>query len=650
MSWLHDHAWVILALPLISFVVIGVGLRQHKLAGLFGTCTIGFTGLLALLLGLNYLQSGQGVDVAWQVLWLEYDPTMKVNLGLLLDPISVLLLAVVSVVSTLVHIYSLGYMKGDPGVGRYFAYLSLFTFSMFGLVVAPNIMQMFVFWELVGASSFLLIGFYYKTEDARAASKKAFIVTRFADLFFLIGILILGFMGFHILESERASIAQLVGQSPFDFSFITSQAVLERMSAWSWEGMSLLTVALVLIFIGGAGKSGMFPLHVWLPDAMAGPTPVSALIHAATMVVAGVYLVARLFPAFAASGDALHLVAAVGAVTCLFAATIACTQNDIKRVLAYSTLSQLGYMMFALGVASAEHLDGRGASMFHLFTHAFFKALLFLGAGSVIHAVHTNDIGQMGGLRKKMPITHITFLIATLAIAGVPPLAGFFSKDAILLAAIDGGHSVVFAVGLLVAGLTAFYMFRLYLLTFHGQGRGEGVDHAHEASASMTVPLCILAFLSLVAGFVPVDSFVMQSSGEAHHSDNHTWVAMVSVLVGLTGIGTAWFMYSKGLERGQAMAKRTGILYIVVKNKFYIDEIYLYVTKQIIFKYIAAPIAWFDRHVVDGAMNLTSWMTCQVGSVVNRLQTGQVQTYGIWVVNGTVLVVLFIYFVANSAT
>jgi NADH-quinone oxidoreductase subunit L len=573
-------------------------------------------------------------------------------MGALIDPISVLLLVVVTVVSTLVHVYSLGYMKGDPGFGRYFSFLSLFTFSMIGLVLAPNIMQMFVFWELVGVSSYLLIGFYYKTEEAVAASKKAFIVTRFADLFFLTGILVVGFLGYGAAGDPALLAAVNEGSSvtvgPMDFAFINHELVTSRIAGMAFAGMSLLTLSMVLIFIGGAGKSAMFPLHVWLPDAMAGPTPVSALIHAATMVVAGVYLVARLFPAFAASGAALDVVAFIGSFTCLFAAVIACTQADIKRVLAYSTLSQLGYMMFALGIASADHPDGHAASMFHLFTHAFFKALLFLGAGSVIHAVHSNSIWEMGGLRKSMPVTHWTFLIATLAIAGVPPLAGFWSKDAILMAALDNHHPIVFAVGLGVAALTAFYMFRLYVVTFLGDNRTDKASHAHESSAVMLAPLVILALLSVIAGFFGVTGFVGLGENAGHHSENALLVESLSIAAGLIGIGLAFHLYRGDGARAEAVANRLGSAYRVIQDKFYIDELYLFVTHKVIIRFISTPAAWFDRHIVDGTMNLAAWLTCRLGAVLNRTQTGQVQTYGVWIVNGAVLVLLFVWLVVRD--
>ena len=650
-GFIFDNAWMIPALPLISILLIcllTIG-SKTRAAGIIGCAAIGASFLLTCWLGISYLRSAdEGASaVTWSIEWLRYQDHLVVSLGTLIDPISILLLFVVTSVSLLVHLYSIGYMAGDKGFSRYFAYLSLFTFSMLGLVLAPNLVQMFVFWELVGVSSFLLIGFYYTLPEAIAASKKAFIVTRFADLFFLAGILVLGFYVYQFVVEPGAMIASAAvvpagtQTQALDFATINSDLVLSDLKQQSGIfGLDLLSVAMLLVFIGAAGKSAMFPLHVWLPDAMAGPTPVSALIHAATMVVAGVYLVARLFPAFAASGDALSVVAAVGCFSCLFAALIACTQTDIKRVLAFSTLSQIGYMMLALGVASAEHPAGFGASMYHLYTHAFFKALLFLGAGSVIHAVHSNEIADMGGLRKKMPVTHATFLIATIAIAGVPPLAGFFSKDEILGATLDGQHFLFFAVGLFVAALTAFYMFRLYILTFLGENQSEGVSKAHESPPIMTIPLVVLGVMSICGGWIAVPHFVLP--GVEIHA--HVLVMVLSVVAAAVGIATAFWLYGGPKNRADAIAASSGGLYRLIKNKFYIDEFYLFATRMI-FRFVAAPAAWFDRHVVDGAMNLSAAVVRWFGARLNVLQTGQVQTYGVWMVNGTILVLVFLWLV-----
>ena len=451
-------------LPLASFVLLGLfGKKYFKyFSGIIGTLVLLVSAALALYTAYNYFFIDGKVGDVYQTLtpikysWLNFSPSLSIDMGIILDPISVMMLVVVTFVSLMVHIFSLGYMKGEERFGTYYSFLSLFTFSMLGLVIASNIFQIYIFWELVGVSSYLLIGFYYDRPSAVAASKKAFIVTRFADLGFLIGILILGF------QSQTLDFNTLIQR----LTDTNSPQYLAIVSS-SFLGISLMTWALTLVFIGGAGKSAMFPLHIWLPDAMEGPTPVSALIHAATMVVAGVYLVARLFPLFHINHLSLQIVTWIGAVSAFLAAVIACTQTDIKRVLAYSTMSQIGYMMFALGVSGygGENSLGYTASMFHLFTHAFFKSLLFLCAGAIIHLVHSNEMKDMGGLRKLMPITHIAFLVACLAIAGVPPFAGFFSKEEILSAAWQN-NSIIYYIGLITSGITAFYMFRLYFSIF----------------------------------------------------------------------------------------------------------------------------------------------------------------------------------------
>ncbi len=651
------HAWVIPALPLVSFAIVGLFIRpvSKKAAGVVGTAAVFASAFFAYRLAWEYytLYPAGGEHPAiipWAFEWLRYQAGLSVNVGVLVDPISILLMVVVTSVSALVHLYSIGYMHGDEGYGRFFTYLNLFTFSMLGLVVAPNILQMYVCWELVGVSSFLLIGFYYQKPSAVSASKKAFIVTRFADLGFMVGVLILGYFGYNSFGAVAGAIMPSMAEhgvsnlQPFDFLYLNHPAFLEHFKGLNIEicGVGLLTASMLLVFCGAAGKSAMFPLHIWLPDAMEGPTPVSALIHAATMVVAGVYLVARLFPAFAASGDALLVVAYVGCFTSLFAALIGITQDDIKRVLAFSTLSQLGYMMLALGVATMEHPLGYTASMFHLFTHAFFKALLFLGAGAVIHAVHTNEIWEMGGLAKKMPITHVCFLAATLAISGVPPLAGFFSKDEILAAALPTHHTIIFSISMLVAVLTPFYMFRIYFITFWGRHRTHNAEHAHEAPAVMWIPLAILGAMSVMAGFFPMASYVSIGAHMAHHGINMS-VAVPATLAGLLGIGLSWFFYSNDAVRAARAADAFGVVYRTIKHKFYIDEVYLFVTHNIIFSYIARPIAWFDRRVVDGGVNLSGWTTRATGWLFSQTQTGQVQGYGIWYTGGALFVLLILW-------
>jgi len=621
--------WIVI-LPFLAFVINGLGSGRlpGKVSGWIATLAIGVSTLLSYQTAFQYFSSpSREKIVAFKTIWLRFNESLHIDMGILLDPISVMMLVVITTVSLMVFIYSQGYMKNESGYDRYFAFLSLFSFSMLGLVVATNLFQMYMFWELVGVSSYLLIGFYYDKPAAVAASKKAFIVTRFADLGFLIGILMVSFY-----------------TGTFDFEILTNPAALSFQTTATFLGLSTITWALLLIFMGGAGKSAMFPLHIWLPDAMEGPTPVSALIHAATMVVAGVFLVARLFPMYTAfAPSALDVVAFIGAFTTLFAAVIACTQHDIKRVLAFSTMSQIGYMMLALGVSGYGGEGGLGytASLFHLFTHAFFKALLFLGAGAIIHAVHTNDIREMGGLRKHQPVTHILFLIACLAIAGIPPFAGFFSKDEILSAAF-ATHPIYFGIAALVAGLTAFYMFRLYFIVFWGKSRNY--EHApHEAPMIMLIPMMVLAIGSVLAGFIPFGQFI-SSDGQPLASHINWSVAIISVALALSGIGLAWKFYKEESGAADKMAASFGNVYTSATKKFYIDEIYILITKGIIFKLISQPLAWFDRNVIDAFMNLLAAVTNWVSAQIKEFQSGQVQKYALIFISGVLIIVLsFIY-------
>jgi NADH-quinone oxidoreductase subunit L len=628
--------WIIL-IPFLMFVLLG--LTGHKLkaklSGLLGTGGLALVTILSYLTAYSYFFSAEKVDGAYQkiiafnITWLQFTDKLHIDLGVLLDPISVMMLIVISTVSLMVHIYSLGYMKSEKGFERFFAFLSLFSFSMLGLVLATNIFQMYIFWELVGVSSYILIGFYYQKPSAVRASKKAFIVTRFADMGFLIGILILS-----------------VTTRTFDFISLTDPhgSAITQGAGIGFLGLSVMTWSMIFVYMGGVGKSAMFPFHIWLPDAMEGPTPVSALIHAATMVVAGVYLVARMFPIYAISAPvALEVVAWVGAFSSLFAAIIACTQTDIKRILAYSTLSQIGYMMLALGVSGYGGHDGLGymASMFHLFTHAMFKALLFLGAGAIIHAVHSNHFTEMGGLRKYLPITHWTFLIACLTIAGIPPFSGFFSKDEILAAAFHH-NKILFAVEYAVAGLTAFYMFRLYFNIFWGK---ETYYHhtPHEAPATMTIPLIVLAIGCVLPGIIPFNDLVT-TDGKVFEKELELIVAIPSVLIGLTGIALAFIMYKKETSIPDRLAATFKYSYKWAYNKFYIDEVYLFVTKKIIFRYISAPLAWFDRHIVDGMMNTIASVTQVLSFRIRGFQSGQLQKYGFVFVSGAVLLALLVIY------
>ena len=625
-----EYTILILLLPLASFLVLGLaGMKMRPAAaGAVGTAVLAVVALLSYWTAFEYFSAGRdaaGVfptQIPWNAVWLPIGGALHIDLGILLDPISVMMLVVISTVSLMVHIYSLGYMKGERGFQRYYAFLSLFTMSMIGLVVATNIFQMYLFWELVGVSSYLLIGFYYTKKEAVAASKKAFIVTRFADLGFLIGILIYGYYA-------------------GTFSFTPETHALVAAGA-------MIPLALGLMFVGGAGKSAMFPLHIWLPDAMEGPTPVSALIHAATMVVAGVYLVARMFPLFVGyAPEVLHWTAYIGAFTALYAAVVACVQSDIKRVLAFSTISQIGFMIVALGVCTSPdpHTGGLGymASMFHLFTHAMFKALLFLGAGCIIHAVHSNEMSAMGGLRRYMPVTHATFLIACLAIAGIWPLSGFFSKDEILTACF-AFSPVMGWVMTGIAGLTAFYMFRLYYNIFWGRENRElhAAHRPHEAPLTMTLPLLFLSAVTCVAGFIPFGKLV-SSDGTAYAIHIDRGVAGVSLCVAAAAIALATWMYLRERQTvADALATRFRGLHKAAYHRFYIDEVYQFVTHRVIFACISAPVAWFDRHVVDGLMNMLARATNGAAYVIRDMQSGSVQRYCIWFLGGALGLTIFL--------
>lgn len=636
----YDYTLWIPVIPLAMFLFLGI--LGHKLkpslAGILGTAGLGIVTLLSYLTAIHYFWGGESAEtmqtlIPYNFTWLAFSETLVISMGILLDPISAMMLVVISTVSLMVHIYSLGYMKGEPGFQRFYAFLSLFTFSMLGLVLATNIFQMYIFWELVGLSSFLLIGFYYQKPSAVAAAKKAFIVTRFADFGFLIGILIISYY-----------------TGTFDFGILTNPETspIASITGISFMGISVVSWAMFLIFIGGAGKSAMMPFHIWLPDAMEGPTPVSALIHAATMVVAGVYLVARLFVVYHLFAvDVQTLIAWIGGITSLVAAIIAITQIDIKRVLAFSTLSQIGYMMMSLGVSGYGGEEGVGymASMFHLFTHAMFKALLFLGAGSVIHAVHSNNMTDMGGLRKFMPITRITFLIACLTIAGMPFLSGFYSKDEILAATFE--HNMpLFVIGFFVAGLTAFYMFRLYFNIFWGEDR-EYHHTPHESPLIMTIPLMILAFASISSGYLPFGKFITADKLPLSLHIN-PYIAGSSVFIGLVGIALAWVLYKYKSDLPDRLAARAGRFYTAALNKFYFDELYLFVTKKILFNLVSRPIAWFDRNVIDASMDGLAWITNYASDRIKGIQSGQLQMYAASFIAGAIgLLLIVLYLLAE---
>jgi NADH-quinone oxidoreductase subunit L len=638
MSYESYLLYIFLA-PLAGFLILSLTGKRigEQLGGLIGTGLLALSFALSLYTAYNYFYVQGTIGGAYQQIipfhhtWLVFYGNLSIDMGIMIDPLSVMMLVVVTGVSFMVHLFSMGYMKGEQRHNTYFAYLGLFTFSMLGLVASSNIFQIYIFWELVGVSSFLLIGYYFTKPSAVAAAKKAFVVTRFADLGFLIGILMISY-GAGSLDFNTI-IAKLTG---------TESLEVVSMSSSSFLGLSTLTWALTLIFIGGAGKSAMFPLHIWLPDAMEGPTPVSALIHAATMVVAGVYLVARMFPVFVNVPVVMELITWVGIISAVMAAIIACTQTDIKRVLAYSTMSQIGFMMFGLGVSKigAEGIGYIG-SLFHLFTHAFFKSLLFLGAGSVIHMVHSNEMRDMGGLRKLMPVTHITFLIACLAIAGVPPLSGFFSKEEILLATWEA-NKLVYFLALFTSGLTAFYMFRLYFSIFHNKASDADAHHG-EGTWTMKLPLMILCILTIAGGWVPfagwVTSDLIPSSTELHLT-----FSIAPVLMAIGGISIAAILYFRESDKSEKITTSVKGIYQVAYNKFYIDEVYFYFTKSVLFNVVGNFAASFDRKIVDGAVNAVAYITCLISELIRGIQSGKVQNYGIYFIGGIIcLSAYFIY-------
>lgn len=630
----YSYLLAILVIPIAMFLFLGLMTTKlsKKVAGTLGTLGLGACLIIGYTAAITYFASGNLEPIkVMDTTWIDFSQIaegMSINLGIYLDPISAMMLIVVTTISFLVHLYSNGYMddahlikyahEGEGlrkhGFQRYFAFLSLFTFSMLGLVLATNIFQMYIFWELVGVSSYLLIGFYYTDPAAIHASKKAFITTRFADLGFLIGILILSYY-----------------TKTFDFDTLIngSSSALATMHGTTFLGCSVLCWAMTCIFIGGAGKSAMFPLHIWLPDAMEGPTPVSALIHAATMVVAGVYLVARLFPLYLIAEGSLVVITVVGAFTAFYAAAIACAQTDIKRILAFSTISQIAFMITSLGVARPEFEEGVGymASMFHLFTHAMFKACLFLVAGAVIYRIHSNESSHMGGLHKYMPIASIACLVGCLAISGIFPFAGFFSKDEILVACYEKG--TVWGLWMsMVAGMTAFYMFRIYFLIFHWKEHEvhEGHAHPHEGPWTMSLPLIALSAISVVCGLVPFGELVTVD-GHALHTHTNWTVAISSVCVALVGIGLAFKLYYKENPLPTRMKNACSGLWEAAYRRFYMDEFYQFLTHKVIFQKICKPIAWFDRHCIDGFFNLLGDLTNSCSFAIRRLQSGNVQSY-----------------------
>jgi NADH-quinone oxidoreductase subunit L len=657
--------WAIFALPLASLLVILLALpRDSRLPGHVAAAFVGGAFLLSLWVLDSSLQADGHPLTFTTHEWLRIGDLLQIDVALRVDGLTAIMLVVVTSVSFLVQVYSQGYMAGDGGYWRYFAYMSLFTASMLGLILFDSLLLIYVFWEMVGLSSYLLIGFWFHRPAAAAAAKKAFLVTRLGDLGFLLAILLI-----------------YVHAGTFNIDAIQALAVTGAL------GGTTLTLFALGIFAGAAGKSAQVPLHVWLPDAMEGPTPVSALIHAATMVAAGVYLVARMFPVFNASPDAMNVVGAIGGVTAISAALLALVMTDIKRVLAYSTISQLGYMMLALGIG------GYVAAIFHLFTHAFFKALLFLGSGSVNHATNTFDMRLMGGLRHSMPVTFATFVIGSLSLAGIFPLAGFWSKDEILSDA-WGAEKYLFVIALITAGLTAFYMFRAIFMTFfgeyrggagaeadegraplsehggqpehipsnvsvlhsrpdadgtpslsYGEGWGEGSHGPHESPVVMTLPLLILTIPAILAGFANINGDVehllvgaLPEEVHPHESVFRMGVAVVSTMVPVAGIFLAYLIYQAKVISAASLARTFAPLHRLLENKYYLDVLYERVIVGFLFyEVLGGALAWLDRVVVDGAVNGAGKVVRGTGSGLRYLQSGQFQTYGALAFGGLVV-------------
>jgi NADH-quinone oxidoreductase subunit L len=625
---------ILLISPLIGFLINGLFGKwlksSEKLSGAIACIAVGISFICSLLLFSNH-RGGEPIKEPLYE-WIAGAGDLSVSIGFQVDALTTVMLLVITGVGFLIHLYSLGYMHGESGYTRYFAYLNLFVFAMLILVLADNYVMMFIGWEGVGLCSYLLIGYWYEKKSATDAGKKAFIVNRIGDFGFLLGMFTL-FAAFRTLD--------------FDTIFANAQAG----NVTQVFGASTLFIATLLLFVGAIGKSAQIPLYVWLPDAMEGPTPVSALIHAATMVTAGVYMVARSAVLFDIAGTG-WIVAGIGVATALFAATMALAANDIKRVLAYSTVSQLGYMFVGVGVGAYA------SGIFHLMTHAFFKGLMFLAAGSVMHAMANElDMRKMGGLKSKLPHTYWTFLIGAVAIAGIPPLSGFWSKDEILHAAWDGGHQIIFIIGLLTAGLTAFYMFRLIFVTFHGESRVDSdvASHLHESPAVMWIPLWILAILSALVGIVLLSwkghasAFHHFVEAAFHHGEgvektshsNPLPFMAISTIVGGVGILAAWVMY----RDKSPVAEPTNPLHKLVAAKYYIDEIYDFIVQKI--RSVSQFIFWksIDIVLIDGIVNLTAFFVRGIGGTLRRLQTGIVQAYIASMVVGIIIFLAYYLFV-----
>lgn len=618
--------WVILFSPLVSTVLIVLfGLRSPRLSG--------FLALLGILVSLvlsvwmfDFHIHNHFLPAESSAVWIQA-PGLSVEFGYLIDPLSLLMLLIVTGVGSCIFFYSMGYMKGDASYPRYFASLSFFAFSMLGIVLANNFLMLFVFWELVAVSSYLLIGFWFEKPSAADAGNKAFVVNRVADFGFVLGIFLVWMLSQGASGQERT------------FNFLELARIIPEHFKNGLISGQLMAAAALLVFCGVIGKSAQFPLYIWLPDAMEGPTPVSALIHAATMVAAGVYLMARSFFLVSDSPEALNLIANVGAVTALLAAVLAVVQNDIKKILAYSTVSQLGYMVMALGLGSSN------TAMFHLTTHAFFKALLFLGAGAMIHALHTQDIWKMGGLLKKMPVTAVTFILGTLALCGIPPLSGFFSKDEILHLALEH-NKVIFGAALFTASLTAFYMTRALWIAVLGPDRAapghakNGHHDRHEAPMVMKLPLIVLAVFSVIGGYIGIPGFLAGEHG--HVEPLNMTVAAISVGAALLGIFLGTALYSKRSLSKDPLIHTFGAAYDFVVNKYYLDEFFSWLA-GLFQNALARLLLWFDLNVViQRGVNGTAGLTGRFGSFLRKAQTGFVQSYAMVFGFGIVAIVYFL--------
>ena len=602
-------AWIAFFSPLVAFILIVLFfLRCRTFSALCAIAGILISFICSVILFSQIFAAHPAAELQQSITWINFD-VLKIDFGFLINPLAIMMMLVVTGVGSAIFIYSRGYMSADPSLPRFFAYLSLFVFSMIGIVLSNNFLQLFIFWELVGLSSYLLIAFWYQKPSAADAGVKAFMVNRVADFGFLCGILLLW------------SVSGAAGARTFAFTDLA--AIVPHLDP------HVLGVAALLVFCGVAGKSAQVPLHVWLPDAMEGPTPVSALIHAATMVAAGVYLLARTFFLFEPLTDVLHIIAYIGGITAFMAATLAVVENDIKRILAYSTLSQLGYMVMALGLA------GPMQGMYHLTTHAFFKALLFLGAGSVLYALHhEQNIWNMRGLLKKLPITGVTFIIGTLALCGIFPLSGFWSKDEILSLAFTH-NSFLYWLATLTSGLTAFYMGRLCWVAFWGKPADSHHGHEiHESPAVMTLPLVFLAVLSVIGGFIGIPHFVHP---DVAHPALNVPVALLSSFVALLGLGISYMMYGKRPSR-DPLETQLGPIYPLLKNKYYFDVVYSWYVDRVQ-QAFAMVLLWIEQIFIVrlGVHGLTG-LAKTFGNALRYMQTGMVQFYALIYVLGAAYV------------